>query len=62
MRFTDPPCPTCEHRSTGTKRYADDSNGMGRTYDPPPADCACGCHDAWRFMHRTPAATKGAAA
>lgn len=36
MRFTDPPCPQCGHQSMGTKRQADDSSGMGRTYDPPP--------------------------
>jgi hypothetical protein len=47
-------CTDCGCRATGI--HATDSEG--RTfikYDPPAADCACRCHDAWRMVHRTPA-------
>jgi hypothetical protein len=34
------------------------TNTEGQRYikwDPPPPNCACVCHDAWRFVHRAPA-------
>lgn len=60
-KFIDPACPSCGHSGTGTEEVGLDLMAR-RTYDPPPADCDCGCHGAWRMVNGVPATATEAAA
>lgn len=58
-RFTSDPCPRCRHVASGKERQT--STGMAvPLWDPPPPECGCICHEAWRMGNQTPAAEAAA--